>query len=94
MALIVPRSYTGSSVRPVIQERHFRMQLRCLDCRTVADVEIEMHDELGDPATIDDFYAAGAVEQIRPKCTNCGGEGFVLIDTQYIPTASDARGME
>jgi hypothetical protein len=92
MAVLLPPTATrGFAALGLVQERNFRLHLRCADCSHVEELTIRLFDEVDDPATATDFYESGALGQIEYACERCGCEAAIVVgEVEYVPTASEA----
>jgi hypothetical protein len=81
-------------VRPIIQERKFRLSLKCLECQHEHPFDLTLYDEPNDPATKDDFYESGVLDHIQFRCERCNCEHASYQDVIYVraPTDTEAYG--
>lgn len=91
--LLPPSSRSGSPVRPILQERRFKLALKCIDCAHEHPLEMTLYDEPNDPATKDDFYDSGVIDRIQFKCEKCGCEHASYQDVVYIRAMTDTDGL-
>lgn len=90
MSLLFPaRSCTGSEAVSLLQERTFNVRLRCNSCDRERSQVIRMADEPNDPATIHDFYASGAINDVDPDCIFCGETGATILGVTYMRQPGD-----
>ena len=90
--LLPPSSRSRAAARPVIQERKFRLSLKCLECQHEHPFEMTLYDEPNDPATKDDFYESGVIDLIQFQCERCGHGHASYQDVVYIKAATDVEG--
>jgi ribosomal protein S14 len=79
-------------VRPILQERRFKVSLRCIDCGHEHPLEMTLYDEPNDPATRDDFYDSGVIDRIHFECVECGCQHASYRDVVFIKDETDAGG--
>lgn len=89
--LLPPSSRSGSAVRPILQERKFRLSLKCLECQHEHPFEMMLYDEPNDPATTDDFYDSGVLDLIQFQCERCGHEHASYREVVFIEDATTVR---
>lgn len=89
--LLPPTSRAGSAVRPVVQERKFRLSLKCLECRHEHPLEFTLFDEPDDPATKHDFYDSGIMDHIQFRCERCGHDHASYSEVFYVEDATTVR---
>jgi hypothetical protein len=90
--LLPPSNRSGAAVRPILQERRFKVSLRCIDCGHEHPLEITLFDEPNDPATRDDFYDSGVIDQIHFESVECGCQHARYRDVVFIRDETDAGG--
>lgn len=90
--LLPPSSRSGSPVGPILQERRFRVSLKCIECSHEHPLEMTLYDEPNDPATRDDFYDSGVIDRIQFKCERCGSAHASYRDIVYIKAPTDTEG--
>jgi ribosomal protein S14 len=90
--LLPPSSRSGSAVRPILQERRFKVSLRCIDCGHEHPLEMSLYDEPNNPATRDDFYDRGIIDRIHFECVECGCQHASYRDVIFIKDETDAAG--
>lgn len=89
MTIMLPPTHMAAAARPILQERRFRLMLRCNECQHEAPQIVSLVDEPNDPASEEDFAESGALDQLDYACEKCGCDTAVLTGLDYLKRPTD-----